>query len=186
MMNDIDPAATPVFRITAKKTAAYHPLGREDELLPELLLWFTLSPGLTGTPVFAHKNGVYIRVSGESGRLRTPVHHCELKLYFPDFKNYYYLPAEDMAVHKSVSRFVDPSHRVRATKDTCYVKKEGDFLPILTDRWGRVEDSFTKPVLRITRTDRRRFTPYDEKQDMDEWLAHVLLHLLPSYFAGFS
>lgn len=53
----------------------------------------------------------------------------ELRFFYQDYKNYYYLPAEDMAVHKSVGEFVDRKSRKQATASTCYVKKEGTFLP---------------------------------------------------------
>lgn len=55
-----------------------------------------------------------------------------LKLFLPDYKDYYYLPKEDMAVHKSVAEFVDSAFRKKATASTCFVKKEGYFLPNLT------------------------------------------------------
>lgn len=54
-----------------------------------------------------------------------------LKFFLPDYKEYYYLPKEDMAVHKSVAEFVDSAFRKKATASTCYVKKEGHFLPNL-------------------------------------------------------
>ena len=54
----------------------------------------------------------------------------ELKYFYPDYKDYYYLPLEDMAVHKSVGCYVEPSARKRATARTCYTKKEGLFLPL--------------------------------------------------------
>ena len=44
-------------------------------------------------------------------------------------KEYFYLPAEDTAVHKSVASYVDKEFRQKATKDTCYIKQNGDFLP---------------------------------------------------------
>ena len=50
--------------------------------------------------------------------------------FFPDYRNYYYLPEEDTAIHKSVASFVDPSHREKASARTCYVKKDGVFLPL--------------------------------------------------------
>ena len=53
----------------------------------------------------------------------------EMKHFFPDYHNYYYLPLEDQAIHKSVSRFVDPSYRKPATASTCYIRQEGIFLP---------------------------------------------------------
>ena len=58
-----------------------------------------------------------------------PVCHDTLRFFFPDYKNYYYLPEEDMAMHKSVATFVDSSHRKKATAATCYTKKAGFFLP---------------------------------------------------------
>lgn len=52
-----------------------------------------------------------------------------LKYFYPDYQNYYYLPEEDMAIHKSVADSVDPAYRKKATKNTCYTKKAGIFLP---------------------------------------------------------
>lgn len=63
--------------------------------------------------------------------LKIPLYHGTLKFFFPDYKNYYYLPAEDTAIHKSVSAFVDNAYRKKATAATCYTKKEGTFLPDL-------------------------------------------------------
>ena len=44
-----------------------------------------------------------------------PLYCGTLKFFFPDYKNYYYLPAEDTAVHKSVAEFVDQEYRKKAT-----------------------------------------------------------------------
>lgn len=52
-----------------------------------------------------------------------------LKYFYPDYQNYYYLPEEDMVIHKSIADSVDPSYRKKATKNTCYTKKAGIFLP---------------------------------------------------------
>ncbi|MEE3468624.1 MAG: ribonuclease H-like domain-containing protein [Eubacterium sp.] len=62
--------------------------------------------------------------------LRIPLFTGTLYHYFPDHKNYFYLPDEDMAVHKSVGSYVDKDHREQATAANCYVKKEGTFLPL--------------------------------------------------------
>ena len=50
--------------------------------------------------------------------------------FFPDYRNYYYLPEEDTAIHKSVASFVAASHREKAKAQSCYVKKQGTFLPL--------------------------------------------------------
>lgn len=51
-----------------------------------------------------------------------------LKYFFPDCRNYYYLPDEDTAVHKSIGCYVDCTHRVQATRKNCYQKKNGNFV----------------------------------------------------------
>lgn len=51
-----------------------------------------------------------------------------LKLFFSNYRDYYYLPEEDMAIHKSVGQFVDKSHRQRASAATCYQKKKDIFV----------------------------------------------------------
>ena len=49
----------------------------------------------------------------------------ELKYFFDNYKDYYYLPAEDTAMHKSVASYVDKEHRRQATAATCYTRHEG-------------------------------------------------------------
>ncbi len=60
----------------------------------------------------------------ERALLMLPLKQGELKHFFANVCDYYYLPAEDAAVHKSVGVFVDPAHRKKATRQTSYVKKE--------------------------------------------------------------
>jgi uncharacterized protein YprB with RNaseH-like and TPR domain len=52
------------------------------------------------------------------------------KFFYPDYKNYYYLPNEDYAIHKSVGQYVDKEHRETAKASNCYIKKEGIFIPL--------------------------------------------------------
>lgn len=53
----------------------------------------------------------------------------ERKLFFPDVENYYYLPAEDQVVHKSLAEFVDRNARKKACAKNCYQRVSGCFLP---------------------------------------------------------
>jgi len=46
----------------------------------------------------------------------------EHKMYFANYKDYYYLPLEDRAIHKSLATFVDKNCREKATIDNCYDK----------------------------------------------------------------
>lgn len=65
--------------------------------------------------------------------------HPETKYYFfRDYKNYFYLPDEDMAVHKSVGIYVEKEHRRQATASNCYIRKDGTFLPVfLNEPWEK-------------------------------------------------
>ena len=57
----------------------------------------------------------------------------ELKYFYKDYKNYYYIPEEGQAIHKSVAAYVDTSFKEKATKENCFTKKKGDFLPAVCE-----------------------------------------------------
>jgi hypothetical protein len=61
--------------------------------------------------------------------LRMPIRRDNLKYFFPNPKDYYFLTTEGYAVHKSVGKYVDPSHKIQATKENCFIHKEAHFLP---------------------------------------------------------
>lgn len=65
--------------------------------------------------------------------LRIELFTGELRYFYPNYKDYYYLPAEDTALHKSVAAYVDRDYRTQATAATCYCKKSGRFLPQYQD-----------------------------------------------------
>ena len=81
------------------------------------------------SPLSAGNAIARIQIKGSEGLLRLPVLSCVMYYFFPDPANYYYLPEEDRAVHKSVGAYVDREHRRQAVAQTCYVKKSGCFLP---------------------------------------------------------
>ena len=59
--------------------------------------------------------------------LEIPGVDTELKYFFPDYKNYYYLPLEDQAIHKNVAAYVEKEYRTPAKAATCYTRKSGRF-----------------------------------------------------------
>ena len=88
-------------------------------------------PGSCGPCTAAADGGS--EVAGETSAAPLPSlsikkHVSTLKLFFPDYRNYFYLPQEDMAIHKSVAQFTDASHRQKATARTCYQKHTAAFL----------------------------------------------------------
>ena len=70
-----------------------------------------------------------VSAEGSLVQVQIPLRKGTFRHFFKDYKNYYYLPEEDVALHKSVASFVDPGHRRKASAENCYVKKQGTFLP---------------------------------------------------------
>lgn len=93
--------------------------------------------------IHTNKDSVYINVVDNSATLIIPIINSKLKHFFKDYKNYYYLPAEDMAIHKSVATYVDSQNRERATKSNCYVSKKDLFI-ICPDK--NYEESFKDSI----------------------------------------
>ncbi|MDE7210716.1 MAG: hypothetical protein K2O03_04635, partial [Lachnospiraceae bacterium] len=96
------------------------------------------------------------------------------KYFFEDYKEYYYLPLEDCAMHKSVAQFVEKEYRRKATKETCYQKKAGCFLP-------QPEEIIT-PAFRLHAKD--RFSYFEDTEDalakptvLKNWLKSLLVWL---------
>ena len=73
--------------------------------------------------------GCYLTAAGNEAKLKIPLFEGELKFFFHNYKDYYYLPIEDTAIHKDVAAYVDKAHRKKATATTCYTRKESIFLP---------------------------------------------------------
>lgn len=73
-----------------------------------------------------------MRLCLEDGRfvLNIPVVTEELKLFYPDYKNYFYLPAEDSAIHKSLGSFLNSSYREKCKADNCYTRHALEFIPL--------------------------------------------------------
>lgn len=109
--------------------------------------------------------------------LQIPVYHGTLKFFFPNYKDYYYLPKEDTAMHKSVAEFVDSAFRKKATAATCYTKKEGTFLPNLfpakkTKQPDTVSDS---ALFYLQYKDKLSFCelPKDFATNQDFWMEYL-------------
>ena len=71
------------------------------------------------------KSGIFLKLDHLDATLICPLSNGYLKHYHKDYKNYYYLPKEDLIIHKSMKSFVDASSLIRAKKDLCYSK----FIP---------------------------------------------------------
>lgn len=79
---------------------------------------------------FSYKSDIiYLTGINQTVKLSVPVYQGELKYFYKDYKDYYYLPQEDIAIHKSIASYVDKDYRTKAKASNCYSKKSGCFLP---------------------------------------------------------
>lgn len=96
---------------------------RDNRLLFSLTLNYPIPRRIT-----LGSNDIIITGNKYEATINVPILTEELKFFFDNYKEYYYLPAEDMAVHKSVATYVDKNYREQAKKDTCYTKRKGHFI----------------------------------------------------------
>lgn len=95
----------------------------------ELIIQFQLFTDLP-IDISYHGQEISLMVQKKKGRLTVQIRQGTYKYFYSNYKDYYYLTTEDVAVHKSVARYVDKQYRKQATASTCYEKHTGDFLPV--------------------------------------------------------
>ena len=76
---------------------------------------------------------VYVSVYDNLATIKVLLYRDELKFFYSNYKDYYYLSAEDTAIHKSVAFYVDKDYRTKAKAANCYSKKTGCFIPQYQD-----------------------------------------------------
>ena len=126
-------------QVKARKVQATYYKDLEGNKRQELLMTLTF-PNPLPQEISAAANNCYFKGIGAEGQLKVPIYEEELKYFYTNYKDYYYLPAEDVALHKSVASFVDKEHRVKATAATCYTRKISQYLP----QWDYIVEPFFK------------------------------------------
>ncbi|MBQ8327494.1 MAG: ribonuclease H-like domain-containing protein [Lachnospiraceae bacterium] len=87
-----------------------------------------------------YANHCFFTAFGENATIKVPLFEGELKYFYSNYKEYFYLPMEDVALHKSVAIYVDKEHREKATAANCYTKKYSTYLP----QWDYIVEPFFK------------------------------------------
>lgn len=141
-----------------------------QEVLMKLRLPFELPGGLAG-----NLDGCFFKADKKEATLRVPLFEEELKYFYSGYKDYYYLPREDMAIHKSLATFVDKDYRKKATPENCYTRKAGQYLM----EW----DLLFTPFFKRDYNDPAYFFDLNEnlKQSrycMSLYACHVMAHVL--------
>ena len=117
---------------------------------------------------------IYINAYDDSALITIDIYDGELKFFYDNYKDYYYLPDEDRAIHKSLAIYVDKDYRVKAKPSTSYTKKEGFFtpqyLPIIS------------PYFKRENNDKITFVEIHtdfllQEQNLTDYIRHILEHL---------
>jgi hypothetical protein len=115
------------YRVLSAETASYRAYDGSDGR--EFMITLKVPAPVPRPVSLKNDDGIYLKLEDDKAILRLPVFEGELRYFLPNYKDYYYLPAEDVAMHKSVAGFVDKEFRRPAKASTCYTKKSGIFLP---------------------------------------------------------
>lgn len=93
-------------------------------------LLYTFDFPLLPFPVSLQQQECLFTVTNQDTNLFLPFYCGELKYFFKDYKNYYYLKFEDTAVHSSIAEWVDKGAKEKCKPATAYQKKNGTFLAL--------------------------------------------------------
>lgn len=121
--------------------------------------------------VSAGNDRYYFTAYSDILRICITAYTSELKYFYPDYKNYYYLPKEDRSIHKSVAFYVDKNYRTRAKAANCYSRKTGLFLP--------QSDEIVSPYFKIDYYDKITYFEYlPEFTQNPELILRYVRHIL--------
>lgn len=136
----------------------------------ELVMTLKL-PSPIKTPVNFNANGCYFTASEKEAVLKVPLFKEEMKYFYSNYEDYYYLPEEDIAIHKSVSAYVDKDFREQAKASNCYTRKFSDYLEQWNDEFDPVfKRDYSSPLLFFELTDEIK----SSRSTFNQYAAHVL------------
>ena len=92
---------------------------------------------------------IHFTFEKNSIRIHLPVRQMEARYFYENYKDYYYLPGEDCAMHKSVAEYVEKEYRIKATRETCYMKKTDFYLPLPLPASSRLRKAVIKECFNL-------------------------------------
>jgi len=118
---------------------------------------------------------VHLSAYGNSATLKIHIFDGELKYFYDNYKDYYYLPAEDSVMHKSVAIYVDKDYRTKAKPSNCYTKKQGLFAPLY--------EMIITPCFKMNYQDKLSFLEIHtdfllQEDNLELYISHMLAHLI--------
>ena len=145
----------------------------------DLIINYTLPCAVPIPVIHLDNNGYAIRINGNTMKIKLPLITDNLRLYYSDYKNYYYLPYEDTAIHKSVAAYVDAECKVKATRETAYTKKFASFIKLPCYNTDSLQTS--EYIFRYEYNDANIYLLYDKKE-LPEDIILQAVHILITFF----
>ncbi|MCT4596282.1 MAG: ribonuclease H-like domain-containing protein [Vallitalea sp.] len=84
----------------------------------------------------------FANIEKNSITIKLKLYEGELKYFFDNYKDYYYILSEDEAVHKQIAKYIDKSNKIKASSENCYLRKRGIFIPLYTSYTDTTEKFF--------------------------------------------
>lgn len=118
---------------------------------------------------------IYVNAFGNTATITIDIYEGQLKHFYDNYRDYYYLPEEDRAVHKSLAIYVDKEYRTKAKPSNCYTKKQGLFVPQYQPILG--------PSFKIDHNDKFTFVEIHtdfllQEDNLNLYIQHILDHLI--------
>lgn len=146
-----------------------------DYILESEFIIFKLQlPASINFPIEFSSKDFDFKAFGDLGSLKIRTYSGVLKCFYENYMDYYYLPAEDTAIHKSLGSFVERDHRQRAKASNCYTKKQGQYMPQF--------EPLISPFLKTEYKDKISYINVDEslldnKTLLNLYINHIIKHL---------
>ena len=169
------------FQVISIKEEAW----QSDDIMVKSSLAFYLSLDKPLPKSFSLESPLgYLEYQKKDSLLKLTLSVWEGKMYhfYADYKNYYYLPSEDRAIHKSVAVYVDSAHRQKARKCNCYLPLEGVFLPCPKYRRKynfsiKKEEEYALPLFQTSYEDKRHYLNFDDLFPGQKMSSKCILYL---------
>ncbi len=116
-----------------------------------------------------------LTAEGTAATLTVQIYEGELKYFYENYKDYYYLISEDSVIHKSLAQYVDKEYKKKAKSSNCYTKKQGIFAP-------QYELLFT-PSFRLDYQSKLSFLEIHtdfllQEEKLEEYVKHILKFII--------
>ena len=104
-------------------------LGFDRNESAEFVISFFL-PDAVPKPHLFHNLRLFLEASGDTGILRIPLYEGELKHFFPNYRDYLYIPSEDRVILRELGSLMKETEYEKASPLNCCIKTRGLFLPL--------------------------------------------------------